>query len=245
MLPAGQILQTPSRALADWALDQQAAWAVAGWPLEEMLEQTRAQPPGPSREVIEQLLRAIERDASLPQLEALLSADPVLAYRFLLHLNPQERRRPEPIDTLERGLMVLGLRQVQDWLQGQLAQSSAAPDLRPLRLQLVTRAHLVEHLLDPGDEQELRRELYLCGLFSQLDDLLGQPLAAALERLPLSQRILQALLDHSGPYHPALQLAYALEGARLRTTQQLCESYGFAQEDVNRALLRTLIAQPA
>lgn len=243
-LPAGQVLQAPpSRALADWALDQQGAWAVAGWPLEEMLEQLRRQPGGPSREVIELLLRAVDRDASLAQLEALLNTDAVLAYRFLAHINQPALKLRAPIDTLERGLMVLGLKHVQEWLRGQLAQASAETDLRPLRLQLVTRAHLLEHLLDPGDEAELRRELYLCGLFSQLDSLLGQPLAMALEHLPLSQRILQALLEHSGPYHPALQLARALEGAQTRATQQLCESYGFAQEDVNRALLRTLIGQ--
>jgi hypothetical protein len=245
-LPPGQILQTPpSRVLADWALDQQAAWAVAGWPLEEILEQTQRQPPGPSREVIELLLRAIERDASLSRLEELLSAEPVLAYRFLAHINSPALKLRGPIDTLERGLMVLGLQHVQEWLHGQLAQAHRNADLRPVRVQLVTRAHLLEYLLDPGDEQELRRELYLCGLFSQVDRLLGQPLATALERLPLSQRILQALLEHSGPYHPALLLARALEGSGTRTTQQLCESYGFAQENVNRALLRVLIAQQA
>ena len=60
------------------------------------------------------------------------------------------------------------------------------------------------------------------------------------QRLPLSQRILQALLEHSGPYHPALQLARALESADTRATRLLCESYGYAPEDVNRALLRAL-----
>ncbi len=244
-LPAGQVLQSPpSRLLADWALDQAGAWAVAGWPLDESLERLRQQPPGPGREAIAQLLRAIERDASLDQLEALLGAEPVLAYRFLAHVNQPALALRGPIDTLQRGLMVWGLRHVQDWLQGQLAQAGDEPDLRPVRALLVTRAHLVEHLLDPGDEDELRRELYLCGLLSQIDLLLGQPLATALAPLPLSQRILQALLEHTGPYQPALQLARALEAGDLRASQQLCESQGFVQEDVNRALLRTLAELP-
>ena len=62
----------------------------------------------------------------------------------------------------------------------------------------------------------------------------------ALGRLPLSQRILSALLEHNGPYQPALQLAHAIEAADLRATRVLCEGYGYAAEDVNRALLRTL-----
>jgi len=240
-LPAGQVLQAPpSRVLADWALDQAGAWAVAGWPLDEMLERLCAQPPGPGRETITQLLRAIDRDASLDQLELLLGTDPVLAYRFLAQVNQPALALRGPIDTLQRGLMVWGLQHVQAWLRGQLAQASDEPDLRPVRTQLVTRARLVEHLQDPGDEEDLRRELYLCGLLSQIDLLLGEPLAAALARLPLSQRILQTLLEHSGPYGPALQLARALDASDLRATQQLCESHGFVQEDVNRALLRAL-----
>lgn len=244
-LPAGQILQAPpSRMLTDWALDQAGAWAVAGWPTEEMLERLRTQPPGPGREAVTQLLRAIDRDASLDQLELLLGAEPVLAYRFLAHVNQPALALRGPIDTLQRGLMVWGLRHVQLWLQEQLAQASDEVDLRPVRTQLVTRAHLMEHLLDPGDEDELRRELYLCGLLSQIDLLLGEPLAAALQRLPLSQRILQALLEHQGPYYPVLQLARALDAGDLQATQQLCESHGFEPEEVNRALLRTLASQP-
>ena len=240
-LPAGQILQAPaSRLLADWALDHQSAWAVAGWPIEEILEQLKRQPPGPGRDVIAQLLRAIDKDASLDQLELLFNAEPVLTYRFLAHLNSPALKLRDEIDTVQRGLMVWGLKNVQGWLQEQLARAKDEVDLRPVRTQLVTRARLLVHLLDPGDEEELRRELYLCGLLSQIDLLLGEPLPTALERLPLSQRILQALLEHGGPYYPALQLAHALESSHTGATQQLCENYGFPTEDVNRALLRTL-----
>ncbi|MFO0490177.1 MAG: hypothetical protein ACK5YJ_00115, partial [Curvibacter sp.] len=72
--------------------------------------------------------------------------------------------------------------------------------------------------------------------------LLGEPLPAVLTRLPLSQRIRQALLEHSGPYQPALQIAQAMQSADLRRVQALCESYGYAPQQVNRALLRTLAA---
>lgn len=242
-LPPGQLLLTPaSRAQACTALDQRGAWAVAGWPTDEMLNELPAPARLPDRTAISRVVRAIEQDASLDRIEALLCAEPVLSYRFLLHVNTTAPQQRGQIDTLYQGLQVWGLRHVQAWLLDQLAQAGSEVDLQPVRLGMVLRARLIEQLLDPGDEEDLRREVYLCGLYSQLHRLLGEPLAQLLPRLPLSQRILQALLEDSGPYHPALQLARALEATDTRATRLLGESYGYAPQDVNRALLRALAA---
>lgn len=241
VLPPGQILDTPaSRALAAAALDQREAWAVAGWPVAATLQALASQAARPDRTAISRVVRAVEQDAALERIEALLCAEPVLSYRFLQHANAVAGRQRGEIDTIRRGLQVWGLGPVQAWLLDQLAQSADEPDLQPVRTSMVVRARLVEHLLDPGDEEDLRREVYLCGLYAQLDQLLGEPMATILGRLPLSQRILSALLEHDGPYQPALQLAHAIEAANLRATRVLCEGYGYAAEDVNRALLRTL-----
>lgn len=244
LLPPGHILHSPlSLPLAQWALDRQRAWAVAGWPLEDALRRLH-EPLVPARDTIEQLLRAIERDAPIERMEALLETDPVLAYRFLVELNAQGTRLREPVDSLKRGIMVWGLEPVQRWLLAQRATASEAVDLRPLRRHLYTRAQLLVHLLDPGDEEDLRRELHLCALFSQLDALLREPLPAVLARLPLSQRIQDALLAHSGPYHAGLQLARLLQGGDPAAVQRHVQEQELDPEDVNRALLRTLAGLP-
>lgn len=240
LAPGQIVLGSGHRAQADAALDRHAAWAVAGWPVEDVLHSLSAQARQPDRTAISRVVRAIDDDADLDRIETLLSADPLLAYRFLQHVNTAAPQLRGQIDTLQRGLQVWGLQHVQAWLLGQLPQAASEPDLQPVRLGMVARTRLLEHLLDAGDEEDLRREVQLCGLFSQLDRLLGEPLAEVLQRLPLSQRILQALLEQSGPYHPALQLARALELADTRATRLLCESYGYTPEDVNRALLHAL-----
>ena len=241
LLPPGQILLLPeTRAQAVTALEPREAWAVSGWPVADTLLSLRAAAALPDRTAISRVVRAIDADASGDKLETLLCAEPVLCYRFLQHVNTSIARQRGEIDTVQRGLQVWGLKHVQAWLLDQLAQASGETDLQPVRIGMAVNARLVEHLLDPGDEEDLRREVYLCGLFSQLDRLLGEPLATLLERLPLSQRILQALLEQDGPYLPALQLAHTLEAGDTRSTRALSESYGYGAEDVNRALLRTL-----
>jgi c-di-GMP-related signal transduction protein len=73
-----------------------------------------------------------------------------------------------------------------------------------------------------------------------MDLMLGEPLNAALARLPLSQRITSAILDHSGPYMPYLDVAAALESPNTQATRALCDLHQMNSEEVNRALLRTL-----
>lgn len=243
MLAGDHILDNPpNHAVLDWALDQQQAWAVAGWPMDDILDSRGTQPAPIWRTAIARILRAISDDASLDQIEHLLGADPLLAYHFLRHANDPELGLRSEIESIHRALMVMGLGKVENWLLAQLPNAADEPDFKPVRALLVLRAQLQEHVLDPGEEEDLRREVYLCGLLSQIDRLLGEPLETCLQRLPLSERVQDALLRQDGPYYPALAVAIALESSDAPATRELCQSYGFAQEDVNRALLRTLSA---
>jgi EAL and modified HD-GYP domain-containing signal transduction protein len=113
---------------------------------------------------------------------------------------------------------------------------------------MVLRGHLMEHLMDAGIEDDLRREVYLCGLFAQLDLVLDEPLKLSLSRIPLSERIVSAIVSHNGPYAPSLKAALALESDDPAPLRAVRETYGLASDDVNRALLRMLAGsslQPA
>lgn len=233
-------LNVPSQALARHCLDQQGAWALAGWPAEDVLHARRGAPVAPSRKVIERLLAAVQADASIDTLEQILSNGPVLAFRFLEHANSPELGLRHEIESIRQGLMVLGLSPLRNWLSQQLPQASDEPDLDPVRTALVMRAHLLDKLLEAGEEHKLRSEIHLCGLLAGIEPLLGEPLAALLDRLPLSWRIRDALLQREGPYAPYLAIADSLASADTRATHHLCELHELDMEDVNRALLRAL-----
>jgi EAL and modified HD-GYP domain-containing signal transduction protein len=237
---AGQIYEAvTSRQLADYCLDQEGAWALAGWPTEDVLHGHQS-PIQPDQGVISQLIHAIDTDASVEAIEHALCEEPVLAYRFQGYLNSAGLGLRGKVESIRRGLLVLGYRVLKDWLLAQLPQASSDPNLQPVRMAIVTRAHLMERLLDAGKEDDLRREVYLCGLLSQIDLLLGEPLTKALQRLPLPKRIHATLLQQTGPYRPYLVIATALESSHTRVTHALCKLHKISLEEVNRALLRTL-----
>jgi c-di-GMP phosphodiesterase len=231
-----------SRALVEHCLDEQGAAALLGWPMEDVLysyRQTRIQP---CQQTLQHLINAIDADASMDKIEHWLGEDPVLVYRFLRYTNSAGLGLNREIDSLRQGLLVLGLARTKSWLQELLPNATHDLNLQPVRQAMVLRARFMAELLEAGESTALRRELYLCGLFSQIDLLLGEPMPGALRALPLPSRVKDALLAQEGPYWPYLDIAVALETPHTAATRAICETHGFDTEDVNLALLRTLAA---
>lgn len=237
----GQMYENlPTVALLSLCLDRHRAVAVAGWPSDDVLYSLRHQQLQPSHTTIFKLMKAIDAEQSLDSFEHILSEDPLLAYRFLTYTNSAALGLRTGIDSLRRGLVMLGYGTLQRWLGDQLPHASTDPNLSPIRQTMVLRAQLMERLVEAGIEYELRREVYLTGLLSQLDTLMDEPIATILRRLPLSERISDAIVLRSGPYAPALQIACALETDDASVVRQLCETHEMDTESVNRALLRLL-----
>ena len=237
----GQMYENlPTVALLSLCLDRHRAVAVAGWPSDDVLYSLRHQQLQPSHATIFKLMKAIDAEQSLDSFEHILSEDPLLACRFLTYTNSAALGLRTGIDSLRRGLVMLGYGTLQRWLGDQLPHASTDPNLSPIRQTMVLRAQLMERLVEAGIEYELRREVYLTGLLSQLDTLMDEPIATILRRLPLSERISDAIVLRSGPYAPALQIACALETDDASVVRQLCETHEMDTESVNRALLRLL-----
>ena len=241
---AGQMYEgIASRALMEHCLDEQQAHALIGWPVEDVLYSLRLQTPQPSHTVIYRLMKAIEAEQSLEAFEDILSEDPLLAYRFMTYTNSAALGLRTGVDSLRRGLVMMGYGSLLRWLSTQLPHASTEINLRPMREALVLRAKLSEQLIDAGVGIELRREVYLCALFSQIDDILGESLDSILHRIPLSERVFEAAAQGIGPYAPILQMARALEDCDAAVVRQLCEDHEMVLEDVNRTVLRVLAAQ--
>jgi c-di-GMP-related signal transduction protein len=200
----------------------------------------RHQPALPGRDTVLALMRAVDAEQSLDAFEQILGEDPILAYRFMLYTNSAALGLRGNVDSLRRGLVMLGYGTLQRWLSDQLPHACTEPSLVPVRTAMRLRAGLTERLIEAGISHELQREVYLLGLFSQLDLLLGEPLPTVLRRIPLSERVFDAAVTRTGPYAPALLMAIALESDDPAPIRQLREDHAFEIEDVNRILLRML-----
>ena len=233
-----------SQRLVEHCLDQQGAWGVAGWPTEDVVHGYRHQLIQPGQQAIIGLIEAIDADDSTELIEQTLVEEPLLTYRFLRYTNSAGLGLRTEIESVRHGLMVLGHARLKAWLLEQLPHAASDVNLQPVRSAMALRAKVMAQLLDAGEGDELRREVHLCGLLSQIDLILGEPLAAALQRIPLSGRVTQALLGRTGPYAPYLAVASALESSNTEAIRDLCDANGVTPGETNRVLLRMLGGAP-
>jgi hypothetical protein len=241
----GQIYEAlASQALVEHALDQQHVRGVSGWPTEEVLYGYRYRQIQPARQAVLDLVRAIDADESLDALEHTMGREPLLCYRFLRYANSAALGLRNEVSSLRQALMTLGYTRLRAWLMEHLPHASSDSNMDPIRHGMVLRARIMEHLVDAGIEDDLRREVFLCGVLSQVDLLLGENLGAALHRLPLPGRVASAVVGQTGPYAPWLEVASALEGRNTKVIREVCRAHQIPADEANRALLRSL-AQPA
>jgi len=251
LLPGQIYAGVADHQLASVCLDQASAWGLLGWPDEDVLHAYRDRPPQCSAAVIEQILAGMEAECSLDHLERLVRQDPVLVYRLLALVNSAAYGLRHEIQSLRHALMMLGFTSLARWLREQQTVhqggASAAKgrdakdDLHPVRYAMVMRSRLAQHLLESGAEDDLRAEVYLTALFVQLDRLLHKPLGGLIQKLPLSERVFDAVLRNSGPYHPLLDVARAQgDLAELSALPAVCEHHEISLEHANRSLLRML-----
>ena len=165
-----------------------------------------------------QLLRLIEsEDPDVDALAEAISADVSVSFRLLSYLNSAAFGLPQKIQSIKQAIMILGSIKIRNWLRAVLladmAQGGDMPrELAELSLQ---RARLLELVTTRYDFWDFNPgTLFLLGLFSLLDAILGLPMRQVAEHLPLDEKLKSALRrDAQNEYQPLLDLAECIEDA--------------------------------
>jgi c-di-GMP phosphodiesterase len=151
--------------------------------------------------------QALDKDASIERVERYRPPGPGAGLPPAAARQLGRLRGQHEIGALRHAIMMLGFTALDRWLVEQLAGADEDLALHPVRYGHVMQARLAQHLLDSGSDEELRAEVYTTAIFGQLDRLMHEPLAQLIGHLPLSPRVADALLSHTGPYHPLLDIA--------------------------------------
>jgi EAL and modified HD-GYP domain-containing signal transduction protein len=147
------------------------------------------------------------------------------------------------VASFRHALMLLGYQRLKRWLALLLASASKERDMRPVMFAALRRGLLMEQLarasVGGGDEQ-MRNESFICGVFSLLDRMLGQPFEALLQSVPVPEGVRQALVDGAGPYAPFLEVVRAVENESIFDIRECAERLLLGEGEINRAVLRAL-----
>ena len=217
------------------------AIAVLGWPIDDAIA-ARARVGGqPEMHAIVELIQRVDREEPPERLEDVIKHDPTLAFRLLRYINSPGFGLRVEITSFRHAVMLLGYRRLRRWLALLLASSSRDANLKPVIYAAVRRGVLMEEVgRASGLDDEQRGDLFICGVFSLLDRMMGQPFAELLQTIPVSDAVRAALAGGEGPHQPYLELVCAIESASMYDIRAAAERILMGVGEVNRAVLRAL-----
>jgi EAL and modified HD-GYP domain-containing signal transduction protein len=218
---------------------ERGALAVIGWPLHEAASAQLQS--GPDAEVVLELIEHIDQGRNAELLDETLMRDPLLAFELMRHVQaaaPGQLRLAN--GSFRQAISLLGKQPLRRWLGGMLARTGHDMRLRPLNFAALRRGLLMRQLASPSASAETRGELFMCGVFSLLDQIYARPIGETLATLVVPERVRAAVVEADGPYHPLLALVRAIESELAPEIRVAADTAFVEPLEVNRALLKTL-----
>lgn len=193
----------------------------------------------PSQATILDLLRRVAAGAEACEIEAVLKRDVALTVKLMHYVGSAGFGRVRT-SSLRQVITFLGRRPLVRWLAVLLSTAGTGAAALPLARTALARGRLCELLgsrvLDPVE----RDDLFVAGVFSLLDVMLGVQMEDVLARLALPAPVAAALAARDGPYGPVLALVEALESDDLDAIVRSADALGVAAADVSTDHLQAL-----
>lgn len=162
-----------------------------------------------------QLIAELNRpDLDVESLHNVIKRDPALVYKLLRYINSAFFGLRHRVTSIRHALALLGEREIRKW--GTLSVFSRLTVKQPnelMKLSLI-RARFLELLADLVGMGSQKEQLFLMGLFSVLDAMLGRPMDEALEEVPLDEPIKAALLGTMNRYRVLYEIVLGYERAK-------------------------------
>jgi EAL and modified HD-GYP domain-containing signal transduction protein len=220
------------------------AAAVLGWPIDDATEQSQSKSSGKQPQndiqVIVELIQRLDKQEPIDKLEGVLKRDPSLAFKLMRYINSPAFGLRVEISSFRHAIMMLGYQRLKRWLALLLATAGKDSNMKPVMFAAVRRGLLMEELVRSSGDEEMRNEMFICGVFSLLDRMFKQPFSELLKTIPVPERVYQALVDGTGPYQPYFALVQAVENESLYDFRAAAETLMLSISEINRCVLSAL-----
>ena len=155
------------------------------------------------------------------RLAAILRSDPSLTYRLFRYINSVGFGLVQKITSTKRALDMMGMIQSKQWLRSVvIADLNPSPKAAELAYMAVHRAKFLESICSSSNRNVCEPDtLFMTGLFSLLDAMLGMSMRDILKSLPLEESVVEAL-DGNGDLYDLLRLAASYERGQWGETAQ-------------------------
>ncbi len=134
-----------------------------------------------------------------------------LSFKLLKLVNSAAFGVRNKVSNIVQALSLLGEREVRTWVSLLSVSAMASDKPTELVVNSLIRGRFCEQAAGFIGEVPQRSELFLIGLFSQLDAILDRPLVELLDEIQVSPELRCVLLEGEGPRYQLLCICIALE----------------------------------
>ena len=193
----------------------------------------------PESVLIIRVMQMIQRNEDVRAIEAALVNDQALTARLLHHINTLTAGHNVEVHSLHHAVALLGFGPLFRWLSLLLATSTKASSLAYMTKKAIMRGRFVELMGQgalPADESN---NLFVSGMFSLIDRVLGVPMEEVLAKVHLPEAVQEAVRTRGGIYGPFVALAESCE-IDAADAAALATSMGLSTEKVNASHLAAM-----
>ncbi|UCH47319.1 MAG: hypothetical protein JSU95_14700 [Betaproteobacteria bacterium] len=167
----------------------------------------------PNKRVVDNLIERAKQSAAPAELGEAIKTDPILCYAFMAELGSSGAVPREYITSCRQAIELMGLPLLIEWLEAALEHAVDVPKFSPRVRDSLIRARFMELMGRTTMKREDTEDLYLVGLFSQLDKLVDMPLPELILPLPFAEDVRAAILEQIGRIGRLLKFAQTIESA--------------------------------
>jgi EAL and modified HD-GYP domain-containing signal transduction protein len=190
------------------------------------------------------VMQLAQQNAPIQKIEEALKRDAALSFRLLRYINSAGLGLSCEISSFRHAVTIIGYQNLYRWLSLLLVSAVQESGCPALMTTAVVRGRLAELLGASFFDRQERDNLFIVGVFSMLDVMLGMPMDKILDQIPLGENIVDALLHRQGNYGPFLDLAQCCERlddeSTIRRAQGLMELLQLTSDQVNHAHMQAL-----
>ena len=199
--------------------------------------QPRALSPGEMTAM--KLFNMVRQGASLDAVEQTLKKDAALGVSLLRIINSAAMGLKQPVTSLRQAVQLMGYQKLGRW-SAMLMTFANQSSTSLVGSSAVVRGRMMELLAQINLSDDEAGTVFLVGLLSQLDRMLGAPMETLLAGLDLEPEVTAALLQRSGQFGDMLSLVVACESEDEQAFSEVYARLNYSNHQINMAHLEAL-----
>jgi c-di-GMP-related signal transduction protein len=196
--------------------------------------------PGYKLNYMRMLQETNRRELDFRALERVIKQDMTLCYTLLKYINSAYFGLRDEITSLLSAIVLLGEKEMRRWASLVLFTLMGVDKPPEVVLRSLIRGQMCELLAADLGLKGHESELFLMGLFSMLDVLIGRPLAEILEGMNLTNEVKGALLGQENSYKDLYDLIVSYESGDWDTCFQKASRLSLDPKSIPETYLKAV-----